>query len=77
MRLKEVIAVATAVRVNGFLAGEIKLWCKHAFTTTWINGSSHTYTDAQVNAAKFNNGAYIIDNDVVEFYILTPLPTVG
>ena len=74
MRLKEVIAAATAVRINGHLAGNIELWGKHAFQATWINGASHTYTDAQVNAAKFNNGAYIIDNDVVEFYVLTPLP---
>ena len=77
MRLKEVIAVATAVRVNGFLAGNIELWGKHAFQATWINGSSHTYTDAHVNAAKHNNGAYIINDDVVEFYILSPLPTEG
>ena len=77
MRLKECIAVATAVRINGHLAGNIERWGKHAFQATWNNGASHTYTDAQVNAAKFNNGTFIIDNDVVEFYILTPLPVVG
>lgn len=73
MRLKEAIAVATAVRINGHLAGGISLWGNHAFQATWINGASHTYTDAHVNAAKFHNGSFIIDNDVVEFYTLNPL----
>jgi len=77
MKLKEAIAVADAVRVNGQLAGEIERWDDYAFTARWINGTSHTYSQGDIDCAKFYNGTFIIDNDVVEFFTLAPLPTVG
>lgn len=77
MKIKEAIAVATAVRVNGVLANEIELWGEYNFSAKWINGSGHTYTKEMIDNAKFHQGAFIINNDVVEFYILSPLPTVG
>ena len=73
MELKKAIIAATAVKINGSLAGSYKLFEGSGFTAGWSNGASTTYIDKQIDDAKYFNGYFIIDNDLVEFFTLQPL----
>ena len=72
MELSKAMIAATAVKVNGSLAGKYRL-VDNGFQAEWSNGASCTYVGDSINDAKYYDGTFIISNDVVEFFTLTPL----